>query len=304
MPEQPSLSTFHDRFPDEQACWTHLRTVRWGADGFTCPRCDEDDHWGRISTRQVFECYECGHQASVTAGTILQDTKLPLRTWFLAAYLVLTTKKGLSTLELARKTGVTPKTAWFLHHKIVRCLGPALAEDLFGVVEADETFLGGKGPAEGGRPANQAIVVGAVERRDGRLGRARLVHVPDRSRRSLAGTVTQRVQPGSQVRTDAWPGYRRMEGYDHDPESGRRTGRPGRHTPGVHAVFTNLKRVMEGVHTHCAHGRLQAFLDLFVYRFDRRDDLVAGFMEGVAHLAQTGPWMQEEVRAAGRLRHV
>jgi predicted RNA-binding Zn-ribbon protein involved in translation (DUF1610 family) len=92
--ELPSLIEFVNEHPSEEDCWQFLREHRWGNNGFTCPNCGEDEHWGFIQTRKLFECYECRKQTSVTAGTILQDTKLDLQTWFLAIYHVVKTKRG------------------------------------------------------------------------------------------------------------------------------------------------------------------------------------------------------------------
>lgn len=289
MAEEMSIRDFYERFPNETACWQHLRTHRWGEEGFECPRCGETDHWGLIKTRRLFECYECGKQTSVTAGTILQDTKLDLQTWFLAAYLILTWKKGISTPELARKTGISERSAWFVLHRITHVLGQATAEDLFGVVEADETFLGGKGEPEGGRPANQATVLGAVERREGRLGRLRLSVVPDRSGETFNTTLQPGLRPGTSLWTDGWAGYQSVQDVDHWPISDAQATAPGHQIPAIHVVFANLKSVMKGVHGWCSRAKLQVFLDLFAYRFNHRDDLDAGVEQALGLLATTKP---------------
>lgn len=299
MDDPPSLLDFYDAYETEDACWTQLRQARWGEDDFTCPECGEEEHWGLIETRRLFECYECGRQTSVTAGTILQDTKLDLRTWFMAAYLLVTAKKGMSTPDLARKVDVSEKTAWYLSHKILEVLGKEQAKELFGVVEADETFLEGEGE-EGGRASNEQMVVGVVERdEEGEgLGRLALRHIPRASKEELHGCVEDHVVEGSRVRTDGWQPYRGLEEHTHVrlPES-EGLG-PGRQLPGIHIVFSNLKRVMKGVHTHASDGKLQSFLEAFAFRFNHREDLMGGVERVLEGLVEAGPVTYEEVRCA------
>lgn len=301
MANKLSLPDFLEDYGDEDACWNHLRHARWGNTEFECPACGETEHWGLIKTRKLFECYQCGKQTSVTAGTILQDTKLPLTTWFLAAYLILTTKKGFSTLELARKTGVSDKTAWFLHHKITSVLGHAQAREMFGLVEADETHLGGKGPTKGGRAPNQELVMGIVECHENRCGRLRLYQIPETSRIVLHSRLAETVQSGSTVRTDGWQPYRRMEplGFEHERISSLQTGTPGRQTPRIQMVFANLRSVMKGVHTQCSPVKLQSFLDLFAFRFNHRDDLATGLQTAVELWASSKPLTYQGIRCGG-----
>lgn len=297
MPDTPSLQDFHNEYPTEDACRDQLRRARWGEDGFTCPECGEDEHWGHISTRDLFECYECGRQTSVTAGTILQDTKLDLQTWFLSAYLLVTSKKGISGPDLARKVGVSEKTAWFLSHKILEVLGEEQARELFGVVEADESFLGTE--AEGpGRGTGGKLVLGMVERDDEGLGRLSLRHIDSASKEELHGSIEAVVEAGSRVRTDGWASYKGLEEYAHEglpDEEGRR----GHQLPAVHLVFSNLRRVMEGVHTHVSGEKMQAFLDVFSFRFNHREDLLGGVKRVLRGLVDVGPVTYGEVRCQG-----
>ena len=270
----PSLREFEERFPDEEACWQHVRRARWG-EGFTCPRCGEAQRWGFVRTRSLFQCNRCHYQCSVTAGTILEDTKLALRTWFLAAFLVLTTKKGISTAELARKLGVHQETAWFLHQKLARVVRRSKGRELFGLVEADETFLFGlRKPGGRGRGTGRAIVLGLVENRGEKAGRLRLVHVDAATRDQLHPPVEAAVRPGSVVRTDGLQSYRGLDRFDHDRIPLVVTGEHAhQRLPWVHTVFSNLKRVLEGVHTHVSQERLQPYLDVFEHRFNHRSNL-------------------------------
>lgn len=289
MPDELSIPAFYDQYPDEQACWQHLRQQRWGPDGFECPGCSEDEHWGLIETRRLFECYECGRQTSVKVGTILEDSKLDLHTWFLAAYLVLTTKKGISTPELARKIGISQRSAWFVMHRLTHVLGRAQAEDLFGVVEADETFLGGKDHSGGGRPDNHATVLGAVERRGDTLGRIRLSVLSDRSGETIDAALQPGLDAGTELWTDGWRGYPKVQDVEHWPIPDAEAIAPGHQIPLIHIVFANLKNVVRGVHSWFSPAKLPAFLDLFAYRFNHREDLQAGFEKALGLLASSKP---------------
>lgn len=289
MTDEPSLPDFYDEFPDEEACWTYLREQRWGEDAFECPACGEDDHWGLIETRKLFECYACGRQTSITAGTVLEDTKLDLHTWFLAAFLVLTHKKGLSTLELARRIGVSEKTGWFVHHTITTVIGQAQAEDLFGTVEVDETSIGGTGPPGGGNPPNQEQVLGQVECGEERLGRVRFSVIEGRDRATVHGEIGEAVQPGSTVRTDRFRSYLKLEDHDHDRAPQGFPGGSERYIPRIHVVFGNLQNQLRGTHSGCSGEKLQAYLDVFAYRFNHRDNLQDGFEQALGLLVSPKP---------------
>lgn len=298
MADKLSLRDFLDHFPDEQACWNHLRDARWGPNGFECPRCGETERWGLLQTRKLFQCKRCRHQTSVTSGTIFQDTKLELWTWFLAAYLILTTKKGISTPELARKVGFSEKTAWFVKHKIVHTLGREQASQLFGLVEVDEAFLGGKTPDVNGRATNKQQVLGAVEVGEDGLGRLRLTHVPNVKLATLQATLDATVEKGSRIHTDGYTAFLSVEGYDHHRFIPEVRYKGGKELPRIHLVFSNLKRVIKGTHTKFHPAKLQAYLDEFVYRFDHRDDLTRAFQHGIRLLVSSKPLVYGEVRCA------
>lgn len=289
MADELSLTGFYERFPDDDACWNHLREHRWDEDAFMCPACGEDERWGLIETRKLFECYECGRQTSITAGTVLEDTKLDLHTWFLAAFLVLTTKKGLSTLELARKIGVSEKTGWFVHHTITTVIGQAQAGQLFGTVEVDETRIGGTDRSGGGEPDNQEYVLGAVEQREDELGRVRLARIDVRNRDTLHGHIEDAVEPGSCVRTDRWRAYLELEDHEHDRAPRDLPNGSERYVPRIHVVFANLATQLGGTHAWCSAEKLQAYLDLFAYRFNHRDDQRAGFEQALGLLCSSKP---------------
>lgn len=284
----PGLLEFTRAFGDDEACYEYLRTARWGG-RYECSRCGETERWIYLRERRKYECYACRYQCSVTAGTVLQDTKLPLSKWFLAAYFLLTTKKGVSGPELARKLDVAQSTAWFLTQKILKVLSRDQALPLFGLVEVDETYIGGRKPGgKRGRGTTKELVVGMVEARPGKLGRARFQHMPDAAGVVLGAAVRHEILPGTTIRTDGHRGYRTLTQYQH-LEIIQKAGREGHDMPAIHLLFSNLKRVIKGVHTHLAPQNLQPHLDLFAYRYDHRDEPWGGLYKGLLYLTQTKP---------------
>ena len=171
-------------FHDEDACRTYLEGLRW-PNGICCLRCGDTNVSGR-SKRGQFECYSCDYQFSVMAGTIFHDTHLPLSRWFLAAYLMIEAKKGVSANQLKRTLALSYKTSWYLCHRIRAAVEEASPIKLKGIVEIDETFVGGKVEGKGrGYKGNKAVVVGAVQRK----GKIMLQVIPDRSRETLHSFV-------------------------------------------------------------------------------------------------------------------
>lgn len=299
MSNPPGLLEFYETYGDEEACWNRLREVRWGENEFTCPACGEDEHWGLIQTRNLFQCHECGKQTSVTAGTILQDTKLDLTTWFLAAYLVYTTKKGLSSYDLARKLDVSQTTAYYLQQKLCHAISEQRGRHLFGLVEADEAYLGPKGTTDG-RGTEKDIILALVEDRGDSAGQLCLEHVPSAHKASLQSPIPELVDQESTIRTDGWQGYLGLNhrGLDHERVIQEHPTEAMATLPWAHIVFGNLKRVIEGTHAKVSDQALQAYLDLFCFRFNHRAFLADGLEAGVACLASSKPvrWVDLQQR--------
>lgn len=294
-----SLHDFIETYGNEDTCWQHLRQARWGEDAFECPRCGETDDWNLIQTRKLFECYTCRYQCSITAGTILQDTKLDLTTWFLAARLVLTMKKGISSHELARQLDVSQETAWYLIQRLTCVVKRRYGRELFGLIEVDETYTGGQRSAEG--QFHRPLIVGLVEAKDESAGNLVLSHVVDRSAASIDAEITDHIdQDESVVKTDGWKSYwglAERTGYEHEMHKLGSRSDASEVLPWVHLVFSNLKRVLKGVHTKASRGHLQGYLDVFTYRFNHRDDLEEGLEAGVVGLVSSKPVTRERLKA-------
>lgn len=304
MSNPPSLIEFVEQHPTEEDCWQFLRQARWGEQGFTCPACGEDEHWGRIRTRDLFECYECHKQTSVTAGTILQDTKLDLKTWFLAIYHVVVTKKGISEPELARKLGVHAETAHNLRQKVYRILRYVEQRPLQGIVEADETYVGGKRPDDpSGRGTSKAPVVALVESKGTHAGDLHLRHVPDAGAETLGAVVRDRVETGAVVWTDGWHGYRGLDAYTREVRQPDRDEGEEMHDvlPWSHTVFGNLKRVLYGVHSYVEDWNVQPYLDAFTFRFNHRPFLGRALEKALSGVVETPPRPNDRLKRSGQL---
>lgn len=222
------------------------------------------------------ECAGCGYQVSATAGTVFQDSRTPLRVWFRAMWWVTSQKNGVSAIALQRVLGWgSYQTAWTCLQKLRRAMVRPGRERLDGVVEVDESFLGGEEEGVHGRHlVSKALVVVAAEE-DGRgIGRIRLRHIPNASSVTLTAFLQDSVEPGSTVHTDGWSGYLpiRAAGYQH--RISNQKGHPERASellPRVHQVFSLLKRWLLGTHQGAVDGEhLQGYLDEFTFRFNRR----------------------------------
>ena len=274
MEEYPrSLSEFESGFGTEQKCRDYLFRLRWPA-GFRCPRCEGVQFWPVRSV--LLECRTCGHQTSVTAGTIFQDTRKPLADWFRAIYWVASQKNGASALGLQRVLGLSSyKTAWTWLHKLRRAMVRPGRDRLAGRVEVDETYLGGLEEGVRGRQTElkSLIVIAAQEDGPG-IGRIRMRGIPDASAESLMPFVEDAIEPGSIVHTDGWLGYLPVEGkgYVHDVTFLRgKKKSPSELMPRVHQVASLLKRWLMGTHQGAvSHEHLDYYLDEFTFRFNRR----------------------------------
>ena len=267
-----TLMEFESRFRTEEACWDYLVQVRW-PDGFVCANCAGRKAWR--TERSLFHCAECGRQVSVTAGTVFQGTRKPLQVWFRAMWWVTSQKNGASAKGLQQSLGLASyQTAWTWLHKLRRAMVRPGRDRLSGLVEVDETYVGGREKIPGRGAENKNLVAIAVEKKGRQLGRARIGVVADGTRDELCGFVQACVEPGTIVRTDGWQGYRDLKnrGYTHDRLLQQRsTQTPSELLPGVHRVASLLKRWLLGTHQGAVSAaHLQYYLDEFTFRFNRR----------------------------------
>jgi transposase-like protein len=282
------------RFSTEESCRAYLARLRW-PDGYRCPECSHDKAWPVRGT--YLECAQCHHQASVTAGTIFQDTKKPLRLWFRAIWYVTSQKNGASALGLQRILGIQSYvTAWSWLHKLRRAMVRPGRDRLRGIVEVDETYVGGLEEGVSGRLTEQkALVAVAAEVDGGGMGRIRLQHIPDASACSLHTFVLASVESGSRLHTDGWDGYNGLEEFGYKRKvtvMRRRKEQAHELLPRVHRVASLLKRWILGTHQGAiSHEHLGNYLDEFTFRFNRRTSQHRGklFYRLLQQAMQTAP---------------
>jgi len=293
---------FVQQFPDDDACAFYLERQRWAA-GFSCPRCKaEGTPWRQSRGRLV--CSVCRHQTSVTSGTIFAKTRTPLTTWFEAAWHLTTAKNGLSAKTLEQTLGVSYRTAWTMLQRYRVAMVRSERERMSGVVEVDETLVGGvaRGGGRYGRGTSKSVVVIAVELKEPKgVGRVRMRHVPDASGASLLPFVRDVVNRGATVQTDGWSGYSRLpkDGYVHERTVSNTTGDPAHVSmPGVHRVGSLLKRWIFGTHQgSVVPEHLQSYLEEFTFRFNRRTSRNRGlvFRRLIEQASVTGPVTEADV---------
>lgn len=283
-----SLREFQRRFPDGATCAEYLASARW-PDGFRCPGCRETKSW-RLACRArlSFACAACGKEISVTAGTIMHRSHLPLSVWFWAAYLMATHSNGMSALQLQSELGIgSYKTAWLLAMKLRRAMVAPERSPLAGLIEVDETtipFRTKDDPPAGGQGRSHAgklLVVGAVEIKSGNkarqmLGRVRLAMITDYCANTLHTFMKRAIAPGSVTKTDGLASYLGAPDVTHEPHV---VGSMAAHIvlPAIHRVFSNLKTWALGVYHGVRRKHLKAYLDEFTFRFNRRNSRHAAF---------------------------
>ena len=287
-----TLTDLERRFSVDQACRDYLFALRW-PDGFECPRCETRKAWP--TQRGLWLCAGCRRQVSVTAGTIFQDSRLPLTLWFRAMWYLTSQKNGTSALGLQRILGFgSYQTAWAWLHKLRRAMVRPGRDRLGGTVEVDETYIGGEKPGKRGRGAEGKTLVVIAAQLDGkRIGRIRLAQVPDASAQSLGGAVTRSVEPRSAIRTDGWSGYSGLDALGYAHEVIRPAAEVGENLlPNCHRVASLLKRWLLGTHQGAvSHEHLGYYLDEFTFRFNRRTSASRGklFYRLVQQAVQEAP---------------
>jgi transposase-like protein len=290
-----TLKEFDEWFSSEAACSAYLTRLRWRS-GFTCPACGERGAWN--TSRGLFRCKTCQRQTSVVAGTVLEGTRKPLRTWFQAIWYVTNQKSGVSALGLQRVLGLgSYQTAWTWIHKLRRAMVRPGRDRLHGVVEVDETYVGGVDAGAKGRAnEDKSIVMIAVEVLSPRgFGRIRLRQVPNASRASLIGFITEVVEKGATIRTDGLLAYRALPdvGYEHQIIVIEGSKTPAHVSmPAVHRIASLLKRWLLGTHQgSVSEKHLDYYLDEFTFRFNRRSSRARGllFYRLVQQALEVGP---------------
>ena len=313
MPRPPfpkTLREFQSKFAGEEACQQYLAACRW-PEGFVCPSCG-GQHSYELAKLRGWQCSTCRHQVSLTAGTILHNTKTPLTVWFWAAYLMTTDKRGISALLLQRQLALRRyETAWMMLHKFRRAMVNLEREPLRGEVEVDETWIGGtQAGLRGSRQLKgrkAALVLVAVEKRGRASGRARMAVIPDFKSQTLIAFLKQNVAPGSTVYTDGLKSFTGLHeaGFQHVPRSQplRIELRRGAKSvvPLADRAIGNLQQWLIGTYHGVSRDQLQVYLDEFVFRHNRRRLPMAAFQTLLGFGTGRQPASYQQIRGASDL---
>lgn len=259
-----------EKFNSEDRCRELLEMLRWPS-GVCCVRCGNTSV-SKLQKRNQYECNGCRYQFSVTAGTVFHDSHLPLWKWFLAAYLICESKKGISANQIKRTLGVSYKTAWYLCHRIRQAMKSDTSEKLKGIVEADETFVGGRYDKRRKRASyEKPCVVGVIERG----GDVRASKIKSRGARAIAAFVKESVEAGANLMTDEYAAYHKVgKLYNHNfvNHSKLEYAAGLTHTNSIENFWSLFKRGLIGSFHKVSEKHLDRYLDEFTYRFNGRED--------------------------------
>ncbi len=271
---------FEKMFSTEEQCIDCLREIRF-PDGYKCRKCQHKEYW--LNTRGIMICKSCKDELSITAGTIFHKSKLPLVTIFRALWWMVAQKNGVSAIGLQRILGIgSYRTAWTWLHKFRRLMVFPGRDKLKGIVEVDETFVGGAKSGKRGRGAEgKALVVIAIEVMEKGTGRVRMSSISDASKKSLSKFITNNVEVGSTIITDGWKGYSGItkKGYTQKIEEKIKILDENEMLPNVHRSASLLKRWLLGTHQNFAGEKhLPYYLDEYTFRYNRRKSKSRGLL--------------------------
>ncbi len=276
------LFEFQRKFPTEQRCHTFLFKQRW-PEGFICPRC-QHKHYSFISTRKLYQCKNCAHQASVTAGTIFHKTRKPLKKWFWMIFLITRSKTGQSICHLQNILHIgCYKTAWTMSHKIHKAMEERDTNyKLGGVPEMDDAYFGertvtGKRGRGAGKKSSVIIAVGTrIDRGKVKPSFLKMEVTDNMKKQSVQDFVERNISDGSHIKTDKFKSYQWLDNgvFEHKAMRIYNPKETLHHLPWAHIMIGNIKGIIKGVHHGVSGKHLQRFLAEFCYRFNRR------FIEG------------------------
>lgn len=281
-----TLAQFMDAFPDEAACRQYFERMRF-AKGDYCPHCKHKEIM-RFSDGIRYRCHKCRKDFTIKTGTLFGESKITMRQWFIAIYLLTTRKKGISSIELAAHVGVTQKTAWFMDMRIRQSFKQSKGK-LLGVVEVDETYLGGKHWRKDGF-RKKAAIMGMTERG----GKIRAIQIPSRETHIVLKAMTKNVHKNAHIMSDDAGVYRKLVriGYNkHDSirHSRRQYVRGNVHTNSIESFWALFKRNYHGTYHSMSKKHLQKYIDEVAFRFNHRNSpMQVVFEETTRRVAKSG----------------
>jgi transposase-like protein len=271
MSRRLTVHQFFARFPDEDACLNHIMDVRFGT-RHTCRACGVEATFHKLSQRRAFACSQCGDHVYPTAGTVFQDTRTPLQSWFYAIYLFVTTRHGVSGKELQRTLGVTYKTAWRMGHQIRTLMAKSdVFEALKGHIEIDESYVGGHTPGKpGATPGAKTIVLGMKERG----GRTVAQVIPNTKMKTIKPLVLETIEPGATVSTDELLSYGLLTGYGYKHDTVKHRAkeyvRGDVHVNSIESFWKLFKHSVRSTHIHISPKYMEKYLNEFTFRSNHR----------------------------------
>lgn len=277
MSQKMTVQQFFSRFPNEEACLEHVMKLRFGLE-HKCRKCGKVSTFTRMADRPAFACDNCWDHVYPCAGTIFQDTRTPLQSWFYAVYLFVVTRHGVSGKELQRTLGVTYKTAWRMGQQIRKLMENAdTFQALRGHVEMDEAYIGGHRPKSKWGGKGKTVVFGMKERG----GRTHAEVVPDASMPTLKKVVLETVEPGTKISTDEWKSYSLLtkHGYEHGTLNHRRYEfvKGEHHTNSIESFWRLFKASVRSTHIHVSPKYMNRYLREFTFRANHREKQNAMF---------------------------
>lgn len=265
-----TINDFSKQYPNDDVCLDEIFKARFG-EIKECPKCKKETKFNRISTRKCYCCQFCGFQLHPVANTIFHKSDTPLKNWFYALYLFSVSKNGVSAMELQRQLGCTYKTAWRMA-KQIRLLFEENKDALQGIVELDETYVGGKGGnnKRGRGSENKTPVFGMVERK----GAIKAKVTVDTKRKTVMPIIRNHVVIGADVMTDEYLPYRSLtkEGYSHQTvaHGAKEYVRGNVHVNTLEGFWSQLKRSINGTYHAVSPKYLQTYVDEFSFRYNYR----------------------------------
>lgn len=273
-----SFREFLEFFPDDESCLNHLFETRFGQN-YSCPRCKQKTKWHRIKAERAYSCQRCGNHLHPTVGTLFEDSRTSLQSWFYAMYLFTTSRHGVSAMELTRQLGITYKCAHRMGHKIREHMAGVDDElPLYGQVEIDETYIGGRTHGVRGRgAANKTIVFGMMQRD----GQVMTKVVPNVAKKTLQPIIEENILDGSVVHTDELKSYKGLKkaGFNHKTvnHAAGEYASGETHVNNLENFWKHLKGSIRSTHIHVSKKYLHKYTKEFEYRFNSRENPSAMF---------------------------